>query len=422
MSIDLIIHSASQILRLTDTPQRGEGLGQLNLISDGALAISGEEIAGVGTTGEILNSFDSEQVIDASGRTVLPGLVDPHTHLLWVGDRSSEFELRIAGATYMEIMAAGGGISSTVRHTRNATVEEMLAEAAPRARRMLIHGTTTAEVKSGYGLDTDAEIRMLDAATRLDMVQAIELIPTFLGAHAIPDEYAGDSQGYTDKVDGEMLPMLKSWWLENHPDRKLPFVDVFCEEGAFTLDQSEQILTSARRLGFPLKIHADEFAALGGTGLAVRLGAVSADHLVHTPADEINALGRSDTVAVALPNTPFGLAEQDFTPAEKFLAAGAILALASDLNPGTAWCESMQFVIALACRYMGLSPAQAIAASTINAAAAIQMDSRIGSLHTGKQADLILIDADDYRHLGYRFGTNLVSTVVKKGKVVHARL
>jgi imidazolonepropionase len=422
MSIDLIIHSASQLLRLTDRPQRGEDLGQLNFISDGALAISGDEIVGVGTTSEILNSFDSEQVIDATGRTVLPGLVDPHTHLLWVGDRSSEFELRIAGATYMEIMAAGGGISSTVKHTRNASVEEMLAEAAPRARRMLIHGTTTAEVKSGYGLETDAEIRMLDAAIRLDEVQAIELTPTFLGAHAIPDEYAGDSQGYIDKVDGEMLPMLKSWWLENHPDRKLPFVDVFCEEGAFTLDQSEQILTSARRLGFPLKIHADEFAALGGTGLAVRLGAVSADHLVHTPADEINALGQSDTVAVALPNTPFGLAEQDFTPAEKFIAAGAILALASDLNPGTAWCESMQFVIALACRYMGLSPAQAIAASTINAAAAIQMNSRIGSLHTGKQADLILIDADDYRHLGYRFGTNLVSTVVKKGKVVHVRL
>jgi imidazolonepropionase len=295
----------------------------------------------------------------------------------------------------------------------------MIVEAAPRARRMLSHGTTTAEAKTGYGLETEAEIRMLEATMKLNQAGPLELTPTFLGAHAIPEEYEGNPQAYTELVYQKMLPTVKTWWKKSYSDRPLPFTDVFCEEGAFSLVQSEQILNTAKELGFPLKIHADEFEGLGGTGLAVRLGAVSADHLVQTPLEDIEALGKSETVAVALPNTPFGLAERKYTPAKKIVEAGGYLALATDLNPGTAWCESMQFVIALACRYLGLTPAQAIAASTINAAAAIQMEERIGSLHVGKQADLILLNAPDYRHLGYRFGTNLVSTVVKRGKVVH---
>jgi imidazolonepropionase len=420
MNTDMIIHSASQLLTLTRDPQRGEQLGQLNVLPDGAVAISGGEISGVGTTAEILGSHTTDIEIDASGKVVLPGFVDPHTHLIWVGDRSAEFELRIAGASYMEIMAAGGGIVSTVRQTRAATIVDMVAEALPRARRMLTYGTTTAEAKSGYGLETEAEIKILEAVMKLDEVGPLELIPTFLGAHAIPEEFEGDPQGYTQLVSQEMIPAVKSWWERTYSDQSLPFTDVFCEEGAFDLQQSEQILNSASELGFPLKIHADEFASLGGTGLAVRLGAASADHLVQTPDDDIDALGKSDTVAVSLPNTPFGLAEKEYSPVAKILAAGGILALATDLNPGTAWCESMQFVIALAGRYMQLTPAQAIAASTINAAAAIQQENRIGSLHPGKQADVIIIDAPDYRHLGYRFGTNLVSTVVKRGKVVHS--
>jgi imidazolonepropionase len=419
MNADLVVHSAAQLVILTRGPQRGADLGQLNIITDGAIAVSGTDISLVGTTSEILNSVDPKLQIDASGKVVLPGFVDPHTHLIWMGDRSAEFELRIAGASYMEIMDAGGGIVSTVRQTRAASVEEMIVEAAPRARRMLSYGTTTAEAKTGYGLETETEIRMLEATMRLDQVEPIELTPTFLGAHAIPEEHEGESQSYTELVCQEMLPAIKTWWNKNHGDRLLPYTDVFCEEGAFSLTQSEEILNTAKKLGFPLKIHADEFKGLGGTGMAVRLGAVSADHLVQTPIEDIEALGESNTVAVALPNTPFGLAEREYTPAKKILDAGGILALATDLNPGTAWCESMQFVIALACRYLGLTPSQAIASSTINSAAAIQRSDRIGSLHVGKQADLIVLNAHDYRHLGYRFGTNLVSTVVKRGKVVH---
>jgi imidazolonepropionase len=242
-------------------------------------------------------------------------------------------------------------------------------------------------------------------------------VPTFLGAHAIPEEYKNDSDGYTRLVCASMLPEVLAWWKENAPARRLPFVDVFCETGAFSLEQSRQILERAQELGFPLKIHADEFGNLGGASLAARLKAASADHLVTTSPEDIRTLAQSDTVAVALPCTPFGLAEQHYTPAREILSAGGLLALASDLNPGTAWCESMQFVIALACRYLRLTPAQAIAAATINAAAAIQYADQVGSIEPGKQADLLILTVDDYRHLGYRFGTNLVHTVVKRGKL-----
>jgi len=244
-------------------------------------------------------------------------------------------------------------------------------------------------------------------------------VPTFLGAHAIAPEYQGDPQGYTQLLCDEMLPAVRRWW-ESQPAASLPphlFADVFCENKAFDLQQSRQILSRAKELGFRLKIHADEFDNLGGASLAVELGAVSADHLVKTSEADIAALGCSDTVAVSLPCTPFGLAETDYTPAQKILDAGGILALASDCNPGTAWCESMQFVIALACRAMKLTPAQAIAAATINAAHALRLADRIGSIHPGKQADLLILSVADYRMLGYRFGTNLVRQVIKRGQV-----
>jgi imidazolonepropionase len=286
---------------------------------------------------------------------------------------------------------------------------------------MLEHGTTTAEAKTGYGLEIEAELRMLEAILALDAEGPIELAATFLGAHAIPPEFEGRGQDYTDSVCRAMLPALEDWWAAHGVTRPLPFVDVFCEEGAFTLDQSRRILATAKSQGFPLKIHADEFAALGGTVLAAGLGAVSADHLVHTPPEDIEALGRSNTVAVALPCTPFGLSESRYTPAQALLEAGAILAIATDLNPGTAWCESMQFAIALACRHLRLTPAQAIACATINAAAAISRADRVGSLEPGKQADLLILDAPDFRHLGYRFGTNLVAAVMKNGRWVMGR-
>ena len=283
--------------------------------------------------------------------------------------------------------------------------------------RMFATGTTTAEAKTGYGLLTATELRLLKALLALNDEGPMEIAITFLGAHAVAPEYKDNPQDYTDLVSETMLPLVKGWWETHAPRLDLPFVDVFCETGAFTLEQSRQILTKAGALGFPLKIHADEFDNLGGTSLAVELGAASADHLVKTSEADIKALGKSDTVAVSLPCTPFGLAESEYTPAEKILEAGGILALATDCNPGTAWNESMQFVIALACRALKLTPAQAIAAATINAAHAIRRADKIGSIEKGKQADLLVLSVPDYRQLGYRFGTNLVKQVIKRGRV-----
>ncbi len=413
----MLIHSASQLLTLTPGPQRGRELGALNLIENGAVLIEGETITAVGSTPDLLSAYPSEPRLDASGCTVLPGFVDPHTHIVWVGDRAAEFEMKMAGAKYLDILAAGGGILSTVHRTRAASLEQLLSETRPRLKSMFAHGTTTAEAKTGYGLDTATEFKLLQALLFLDAEGPLELAPTFLGAHAIAPEYKNDPQGYTDLVCDEMLPAVRDWWAEHLPAERLPFTDVFCENKAFDLAQSRQILTRARGLGFPLKIHADEFDNLGGASLAVELGAVSADHLVKTSDADIAALGRSNTVAVSLPCTPFGLAETEYTPAQKILDAGGILALATDCNPGTAWCESMQFVIALACRALKLTPAQAIAAATINSAHALRRADRIGSLHPGKQADLLILSVPDYRMLGYRFGTNLVRQVIKRGRV-----
>lgn len=418
MKADLLIHSATQVLTLTGGPQRGAELGQLGLIEDGSVAIGDGIVLAVGPTQEIQARYSAARDIDASDKVVLPGFVDPHTHLVWAGDRAAEFEMRLAGKTYLEILASGGGILSTVRQTRAALVDHLVAQSRPRLHRMLAHGTTTAEAKTGYGLETQAELRMLEAILQLDTEGPVELAPTFLGAHAVPPEYEGHAEEYADLVCNEMLPAVDEWWRQTAGGRPLPFVDVFCETGAFSLEQSRRILLTARNLGFPLKIHADEFESLGGAGLAVALRAVSADHLVKTPPEDILALGNSGTVAVALPCTPFGLAEHEYSPAQDILAANGILAIATDLNPGTAWCENMQFAIALACRYLRLTPAQAIAAATINAAAAIGRADRIGSLEPGKQADLLILDAPDYRHLGYRFGTNLVSSVIKAGRLV----
>lgn len=414
----MLICNASQLLTLTGGPQRGSELGRLNIIPDGAVYIRGEHIIETGSTQSLQMKYPLEESLDAGGKVVMPGFVDPHTHVLWAGDRAAEFEMRLEGKSYMEIMAAGGGIASTVRATRGALEEELLDQTRRRLWGMLRHGTTTMEVKSGYGLETKAELAELKAILTLNGEGPWELVPTFLGAHAVGSEYHGDAEGYTNYLINEMLPAVKTWWDEQNSDQPLPFVDVFCEKGAFDLDQTRRILEAAETLGFPLKLHADEFANLGGASLAAVLGAASADHLVKTSAADILALAESQTVAVSLPCTPFGLGQKEYSPAKEIIAADGLLALASDINPGTAWCESMQFVVALACRAMGLTPAQALAAATINAAAAIRREKIVGSLEPGKQADMLILSVDDYRHLAYRFGGNLVQTVIKKGKVI----
>jgi imidazolonepropionase len=417
MLAGMLIHSASQLLTLSGGPQRGRDLGRLGLVPDGAVLIQDGKVVETGPTQALRQRYPHEPELDAGGRVVMPGFVDPHTHAIWAGNRAGEFEQRLQGRTYLEILQAGGGILSTVHATRIASLEKLLNETRPRLRTMFAHGTTTAEVKTGYGLKTSTELRMLQALLVLDAEGPVEITPTFLGAHAIPPEFHGDPDGYTGLLTETMIPVLQEWWPHHAPESPMPFVDVFCETGAFSLEQSRRILRAAKQAGFPLKIHADEFDNLGGAALAAELGAVSADHLVKTSPADIDALAASNTVAVGLPGTPFGLAERDYTPARQILEAGGLLAIASDLNPGTAWGESIQFAIALACRYMRLAPAEAIAAATINAAAAIGQAGRVGSLEPGKQADLLILAVDDYRQLGYRFGTNLVSTVIKRGRI-----
>ena len=415
--IDLMIQSAGQLCTIAGPagPQRGNKLGILEIIEDGAIAIHNGLIVETGTTSELIKRYEAASLVDAKGRCVIPGFVDPHTHLPWFGDRANEFEMRLAGASYMEIMAAGGGIMSTVRQTREATVAELVKDNQPRLSRMLINGTTSAEAKTGYGLETDAEMRQLQAILELSQIQPVELSATFLPAHAIPEEYGGRTEEYVSLVIEEMLPAAAEWMAKNEVAL---FCDVFCEEGVFDLEQTRQILIAAREMGFALKVHADEFVGLGGTALAVSLGAVSADHLVQTPDEDIQALGQGQTVAVGLPGTPFGLRHEHYTPAREILRSGGALALATDLNPGTSWCESMQMIIALACRYMGLTQGQALAAATLNAAYAIGRGHEIGSLEAGKQADILILDTDDYRQLGYRFGGNLVAAVFKKGEML----
>lgn len=416
---DLLIHSAGQLLVLASPggPRRGPAMQELGIIEDGAVAVQGDRIALVGTTSEVLaEAGDGATLIDASGKVVLPGFVDPHTHLVFAGDRASEFEMRLQGASYMELMAAGGGIMSTVSVTRQASLDQIVDQSRERLDSMLAHGTTTAEAKTGYGLDTENELKMLEAIRLLDESHPVDLVPTFLGAHAVPAEYRERVDEYVNLVVDEMLPALEAaGHLGQEPQL---FCDVFCEEGAFSVEQSRRILEQAKDLGMGLKIHTDEFKSLGGTTLAVELGATSADHLACTTDQEIELLANSDTIGVLLPGTPFGLAEDHYSPARKMIDAGVAVALATDLNPGTCYCESMPFVMALACRQMGMTPAEALVASTINAAHAVGLGHEVGSLEAGKKADLLILDIPDYRHLAYRFGTNLVQTVIKAGRVI----
>ncbi|HOQ69584.1 MAG TPA: imidazolonepropionase [Anaerolineaceae bacterium] len=417
----MLLHSASQLLTLAGGPRRGPNPVDLGLILDGAVLVRDGLIADVGSTQELLARYPNEQRLDARGKAVLPGFIDPHTHLVWAGDRAAEFEMRLQGKTYIEIMAAGGGINATVRATRGATAEELYRQTRERADAMFRNGTTTAEAKTGYGLELQAELAQLETLVRLDEEGPLEIVPTFMPAHAVPPEFKGREDDYTRLVCERMLPMSAAWWKKRCPGKRLPFVDVFCETGAFNLAQTRRILTSARDLGFPFRAHVDEFENLGGAALAVELGAVSIEHAVKTSAIEIQALGKSETVVVSLPCTPFGLAEPHYTPARQMLDAGAILALATDLNPGTAWCENMQFVIALACRYLKLTPAEALAAATINAARAIRCEERLGSVEVGKQADLLILSVADFRQLAYRFGGSLVEAVIKRGHLTRVK-
>ncbi len=422
MHIDLLIHSAAAVVTCASPggPKRGAALRDVGLIADGALAIHQGRIVAVGPSDDLRRAYRADQELDAAGRAVCPGFVDPHTHLVYAGDRADEFEQRIGGATYEEIMAGGGGIVSTMRATRAASVEQLAVESRARLAQMLALGTTTAEVKSGYGLELAAELRQLAAIAALDAAQPIDLVPTFLAAHAIPPEYAGRADAYIDLVISEMLPAALAWYRGSHfAAAGVPFfVDVFCERGAFDLAQSRRVLEAARALGLPLKAHVDEFSALGGLELALELGAVSVDHLDVTGTAGIALLAQSPTIGVVIPAVTFNLGGSHFADARAIIDAGAALALTTDINPGSAPCPSLPLVMAIACRYQRLLPAEALNAATLNAAHAVGLGERIGSLEPGKQADVLILEAADYRHLAYEFGGNPVAQVIKRGSIV----
>lgn len=421
---DLLIHSAAQVVTCaSDVPKRGAAMQDVGLISDGAVAVKDGRILTIGPSQSIRQQVSATQTIDASGKVICPGFVDPHTHVVYAGDRIGEFEQRIRGATYMEIMAAGGGIVSTMRATRQASVEELVEATLPRLAQMLRLGTTTAEVKTGYGLDLESELKMLEAIAALDLAQPIDLVPTFLPAHAVPPEFNGRSAAYVAWVVNEMIPAAAEWYRNSHfaKDSELSrrpfFGDIFCEQNAFDLDQSRRVLEAGLAHGLAAKIHADEFTSLGGVGLAVELGAASVDHLDATTPEDAARLAASDVVGIVLPAVNFNLGSHEFANARGLIDAGAVIALSTDINPGSAPCPSQPLVMAIASRYQRLLPAEVFNATTINAAYGLGMADRIGSLAPGKQADLLLVNATDYRQLAYQFGGNLVEAVVKNGRL-----
>jgi imidazolonepropionase len=389
------------------------------IIPDGAIAIDKGRILAVGPTTDLIKRFIAENILDASGKAVCPGFVDSHTHVVYAGDRLDEFELKIRGAAYLDILTAGGGIQSTVRHVREASLESLVAETLPRLREMLQLGTTTAEVKTGYGLNTATELKMLAAIETLDAAQPIDLVPTFLGAHCVPPDFAGRPEEYLKCLIEEQIPAAAAWYANSSFARRgVPFfVDVFCERNAFSLDQSRRILEAGIAHGMRVKAHVDEFTNLGGAALALSLNASSIDHLDVTTQEELNQAATTSTVCVVIPAVNFHLGNSHFANARAMLDAGAAVALATDRNPGSAPCPSMPLVMAIACRYQKLLPAEALQAATINAAAATGIADDAGSLEPGKRADLLILKSADYRNLAYEFGGNPIETVIKHGQI-----
>ena len=350
MKCDLIIHNAGQLVTCAPggKPKRGAAMLDVGIIQGGAVAISDGKFAAVGTTDEILREYQSENVIDADGCVVTPGFVDPHTHIVYAGDRLNEFELKIKGADYLEILTSGGGIVSTVEQTRKASVESLIALATSRLDKMLACGTTTAEVKTGYGLDTATELKMIEVIAELDRTHPIDIVPTFLAAHAVPPEHKSNPNVYVNEICDTMLSLAWKWFVGSRFYGKTPFFcDVFCEQGAYTLDQTRKILETARSLGFKLKEHVDQFTNLGGSRLAIEMGAVSIDHLDAISDEEVALLAASSTVGIVIPTENFNAGKTEFANARKLIDSGCAVALSTDYNPGSAPCPSQPMAMAI---------------------------------------------------------------------------
>lgn len=386
----------------------GKDMRDPGVLEHVSVLIEGEKIRGIGPATSFDQSLeDDATVIDASTYVALPGFVDSHTHMVFAGSRENEFAMRAKGISYGEIAAGGGGILSTVKATRSASKKELKKLASKRLDAMMKHGTTTVEIKSGYGLNEESEIKMLEAINELAAEHFMTIVPTFLGAHALPPEFKDDRQGYIDQLCERMLPYIAR--------RKLArFCDVFCEENYFTAQEAAVILGKAVELGLKPKLHADEFKAIGGTPLAAELQAVSVDHLEHVDEAGLQALQKGNTVAVLLPGVSFFL-RNPYAPARRLIDAGVPVAIASDFNPGSCMAFSMPLMMTIACTQMGMTPEEAIIAATLNGAAAVGASDTLGSIEVGKQADIMLYDVPNYRFLAYHFGVNHVAGVIKRG-------
>jgi imidazolonepropionase len=420
MQIDLIISNARQLITCaSDRPKRGAKMQDVGILEYGAVAIKDGKIVAVDASDAILRTYSATQIIDASGRVVCPAFVDPHTHVVFAGDRLNEFELKIRGADYLEILAAGEGIISTVRQTRAAGIEELVSESRVRLDKMLACGTGTVEIKTGYGLDIETELKMLEVIAELDKTHPIDIVPTFLAAHAVPPEYKENSNSYVDLICNDMLPRAWKWFVTSQFHGRVPFfADVFCEKGAFNLDQSRRVLETARSLGFKLKAHVDEFTNLGGSRMAIEMGATSIDHLDAISDEEINLLSKSNTVGIVTPTVNFNLGSTHFADARKLIDSGCAVALSTDYNPGSAPCPSQPMAMAIACRYQKLLPSEALNAATINATHAIGLGAKTGSIELGKQADLVILNTCDFREIAHEFGSNLIDAVIKNGTLL----
>ncbi len=422
--VDLIVANAGQLVTLEppgrrtrggqQAPRRGEDMGRLGIVKNGAVAVKGGRIVAVGTTREVMarnRLRRGGELLDACGRVVCPGFVDCHTHAVFAGQRAHEFEMRLQGSSYMQIAAQGGGILSSVRAFRKAGAAELAAGAVSRLNRMLELGTTTVEIKSGYGLSLKDEVKALSVARIISDSHPMGIVSTFLGAHEVPEEFRGRKSEYVSNVIREQIPVVSRRGLAR-------FCDVFCEKGVFTVAESRRILEAGVAHGLRPKLHAEEFARTGGAMLAAELGAVSADHLLHASAADVRALRDAGVVAVLLPGTSFSLGLGRYAPARAMIQAGLPVALATDCNPGSSMTESMQMMMTLACVEMRMTAAEALTASTINSAFALDLGAECGSLAIGKRADMLLLDAVDYAEIPYHYGVSTVCHVVKNGDVV----
>ncbi|HVH71714.1 MAG TPA: imidazolonepropionase [Candidatus Dormibacteraeota bacterium] len=419
MADSLLITVASQLLTLGGRgPRRGSSLSNLELIQDGALLVRGGVILAVGTRKQVeaLAEARTAEKLDLGGRVALPGFVDSHTHLVHAASRAEEYELKIQGVSYEEIARKGGGILNSVKKLRRATAEELKKRALEALRQFAAHGTTTVEAKSGYGLDVANELKILKVHKELAAEQPLEIVSTFLGAHVVPEEFRKKADGakrYLQLLEENLLPAVAEHKLAE-------FCDVFCDRGAFSVTESKRVLQAGRQWGLAPRMHAEQLSRTGATRLAILLRAASCDHLENVNKSDIQALGKSDTVATLLPGCDFHLGLKKYAPARGLIDAGAIVALATDYNPGTSPTLSMPTILSLACTQLRMTPAEAITATTINAAYALHREKQVGSLEVGKQADIAVFDVADYREIPYYFGVNHCWMTIKRGRVIHA--